>query len=176
MNDSTIIGKNFPFPLCKIDPSRPSSTNKNSHLVSLPFKELFFHLFSVIIFRSWLYLFCLRCHGQDDIPSWEPPGWRKACPQPFCPTYRKFARIIALILTGLLCWGIAYTIIGPSAGPGGPLFYLAVLSITAHFGGWLFSLTTLPALIGMLITGNVLQNTGLIHIEDLPIPIVSTLR
>ncbi|XP_018353146.1 PREDICTED: mitochondrial sodium/hydrogen exchanger 9B2 [Trachymyrmex septentrionalis] len=126
--------------------------------------------------RSWLYLFCARCHGLDDTPSWEPPGWRKACPQPFCPTYRKFARIVCLFLLGLLLWGVIYSIIGNDAAPGGQLFGLATVCIAAYFGGWLFSLTTLPALIGMLITGLILQNVGLVKIEGQYTSVVSVLR
>ncbi|XP_018312857.1 mitochondrial sodium/hydrogen exchanger 9B2 [Mycetomoellerius zeteki] len=126
--------------------------------------------------RSWLYLFCARCHGRDDTPSWEPPGWRKACPQPFCPTYRKFARVVCLFLLGLLLWGVIYSIIGNDAAPGGQLFGLAAVCIAAHFGGWLFSLTTLPALIGMLITGLILQNVGLVKIEGQYTMVVSNLR
>ncbi|KAL0105705.1 hypothetical protein PUN28_015873 [Cardiocondyla obscurior] len=126
--------------------------------------------------RSWLYLFCARCHGRDDTPSWEPPGWRRACPQPFCPTYRKFARVLCLCLLGLLLWGIVYTMIGNDAAPGGQLFSLAALCIAAHFGGWLISLTTLPALIGMLITGLILQNVGLVKLEGQYTTAVSYLR
>lgn len=126
--------------------------------------------------RSWLYLFCARCHGRDDTPSWEPPGWRRACPQPFCPTYRKFARVLCLFLLGLLLWGVVYSVIGDDAAPGGQLFGLAALSIAAHFGGWLISLTTLPALIGMLITGLVLQNIGLVSIEGQYTVVVANLR
>ncbi|KOX69648.1 hypothetical protein WN51_06534 [Melipona quadrifasciata] len=125
---------------------------------------------------SWLYLFCARCHGRDDTPSWEPPGWRRACPQPFCPSYRKFARILCLFLLGLLLWGIVYTMLGDEAAPGGQLFGLAALTIAAHFGGWLFSLTTLPALIGMLITGILLQNIGLVSIEGNYSVVVSNMR
>ncbi|XP_033192053.1 na[+]/H[+] hydrogen antiporter 1 isoform X2 [Bombus vancouverensis nearcticus] len=126
--------------------------------------------------QSWLYLFCARCHGRDDTPSWEPTGWRKACPQPFCPTYRKFARLLCLFLLGLLLWGIVYTILKDDAAPGGQLFGLATLCLAAHFGGWLFSLTTLPALIGMLITGIILQNVGLVSIEGNYVTVVSNLR
>ncbi|GAB1862913.1 Mitochondrial sodium/hydrogen exchanger NHA2 [Camponotus japonicus] len=126
--------------------------------------------------RSWLYLFCARCHGRDDTPSWEPPGWRKACPQPFCPTYRKFARVLCLFLLGLLLWGIVYSVIGDDAAPGGQLFGLAALCIAAHFGGWLMSLTTLPALIGMLITGLILQNVGLVKIGGQYAMVIATLR
>ncbi|KAL6432155.1 hypothetical protein ACFW04_006690 [Cataglyphis niger] len=126
--------------------------------------------------RSWLYLFCARCHGRDDTPSWEPPGWRRACPQPFCPTYRKFARVLCLFLLGLLLWGVVYSIIGNDAAPGGQLFGLAALSIAAYFGGWLISLTTLPALIGMLITGMILQNIGLVQIEGQYTVVIANLR
>ncbi|XP_029160097.1 sodium/hydrogen exchanger 9B2 isoform X3 [Nylanderia fulva] len=126
--------------------------------------------------RSWLYLFCARCHGRDDTPSWEPPGWKKACPQPFCPTYRKFARVLCLFLLGLLLWGVVYSVIGNDAAPGGQLFGLAALCIAAHFGGWLISLTTLPALIGMLITGLILQNVGLVKIEGQYSVVVANLR
>lgn len=53
------------------------------------------------------------------------------------------------------------------AKPGGQLFGLAALAIAAHFGGWLmFKITTLPALIGMLLVGILLQNVGLISIDS----------
>ncbi|KAF7990756.1 hypothetical protein HCN44_000561 [Aphidius gifuensis] len=125
---------------------------------------------------SWLYLFCTRCHGKDDTPSWEPTGWHKLCPSPFCPSYRKFSRIISLLLLGLMTWGITYAIIGDDAAPGGPLFSIAVLAIIAHFVGWIFSLTTLPALIGMLMTGIVMQNFNLIKIDHKYAPVISVLR
>ncbi|XP_011299040.1 sodium/hydrogen exchanger 9B1 isoform X2 [Fopius arisanus] len=125
---------------------------------------------------SWLYLFCARCHGPDDTPSWEPPGWRRACPRPFCPTYRKFSRILCLFLLGIMAWGITYSIVGEDAAPGGPLFSLACLAIVAHFAGWIFSLTTLPALIGMLLTGIIMQNVGLVYIEGRYAHVVANLR
>ncbi|XP_034951609.1 sodium/hydrogen exchanger 9B2 [Chelonus insularis] len=126
--------------------------------------------------RSWLYLFCTRCHGKEDTPSWEPQGWRRACPQPFCPSYRKFARIMCLFILGLMIWGIVYCIIGSDAAPGGPLFGLASLAIAAHFGGWLISLTTLPALIGMLLTGFIMQNAGLVYIEGRYSGVIANVR
>lgn len=80
------------------------------------------------------------------------------------------------MLIGLLCWGIVYAILGEPAAPGGQLFGLAVLCIAAHFGGWLMSLTTLPPLIGMLLTGLLLQNVGLVHIAGEYREVVSQLR
>lgn len=61
------------------------------------------------------------------------------------------------ILLGLLIWGVVYAILGDTAAPGGALFGLAALTVAAHFGGWLISLTTLPALIGMLVVGIIFQ-------------------
>lgn len=83
---------------------------------------------------------------------------------------------MCLFLLGLLLWGIVYTILGEDAAPGGQLFGLAVLCLAAHFGGWLFSLTTLPALIGMLITGIVMQNIGMVSIDRNYNIVISNLR
>lgn len=83
---------------------------------------------------------------------------------------------MCLFLLGLLLWGIVYTMLKDDAAPGGQLFGLATLCLAAHFGGWLFSLTTLPALIGMLITGIILQNVGLVSIEGNYVTVVSNLR
>lgn len=84
--------------------------------------------------------------------------------------------MLCLLLLGLLLWGVTYSVIGEDAAPGGPLFGLASLCIAAHFGGWLISLTTLPALIGMLITGMILQNAGLVRIEGEYKVVISNLR
>ncbi|XP_015835932.1 sodium/hydrogen exchanger 9B2 isoform X2 [Tribolium castaneum] len=116
--------------------------------------------------RSWWYLFCLKCRQEETHPSWQPPVWPRICPYPFCPTYRQFSRMIALALIGTLSWCILYAIVGATAAPGGHLFQLILLCICAHFGGWLMSLTTLPALIGMLFTGMLLQNLGIVNIDD----------
>ncbi|XP_066583918.1 uncharacterized protein [Prorops nasuta] len=187
-------GEELPYllgiPLLRTDPtisSTYSTTSVSSPLHSLStanysspdenLSRLLVHYLANFVKRgSWLYLFCIRCHGSDDSPSWEPPGWKRACPQPFCPTYRKFARLVCLFLLGFLVWGVVYSIIGKDAAPGGSLFSLAALFIAAHFGGWLFSLTTLPALIGMLLTGIILQNVGLVHIEGSYITVVGNLR
>ena len=80
------------------------------------------------------------------------------------------------MLIGLLCWGIVYAVLGKTASPGGQLFSLAILCIAAHFGGWLMSLTTLPPLIGMLLTGLLLQNVGLVQIAGEYSEVVSALR
>lgn len=52
---------------------------------------------------------------------------------------------------------MVYAVIGDTAAPGGQLFQLVVLTVAAHFGGWLMSLTTLPRLIGMLLVGILFQ-------------------
>lgn len=57
-----------------------------------------------------------------------------------------------------------YAIIGETAAPGGQLFSLVTLTVAANFGGWLMGLTTLPRLIGMLLTGILMQNVGAVNI------------
>ncbi|XP_066147481.1 sodium/hydrogen exchanger 9B2-like isoform X1 [Euwallacea fornicatus] len=118
--------------------------------------------------RSWWYKFCVKCREEDeDIPSWEPRNWPKFCPYPFFPTYRQFSRIICLVLIGLLSWCAIYSIVGETAAPPhGKLFQLILISICAYLGGCLTSLTTLPALIGMLFTGLFIQNVGIVNLDD----------
>nr|XP_023030032.1 sodium/hydrogen exchanger 9B2-like [Leptinotarsa decemlineata] len=117
---------------------------------------------------TWWYDLCLKCHSEEEgAKSWEPKFWSTYCPHPFCLTYRKFSRITSLIFIGAFCWAILYALVGESsAPPNGILFQLIVLSISAHFGGWLMGLTTLPALVGMLFTGVLLQNVNVINIDD----------
>ncbi|XP_076270844.1 na[+]/H[+] hydrogen antiporter 1 [Rhynchophorus ferrugineus] len=117
--------------------------------------------------RSWWYTFCLKCRSEETVTSWQPSMWPKVCPYPFCPTYRQVSRLIALSLIGLLAWCILYSIVGDTAAPpNGTLFQLILLTIGAHIGGWLMTLVTLPALIGMLFTGLLFQNVGIVDINE----------
>lgn len=115
--------------------------------------------------NSWWYLLCTKCRQKESGRGWEPSYWQSVCPYPFCPTYRHVARIVSLFATGLLTWGVIYSIIGSDAAPGGQLFDIAAVSILAHFGGVLFRMLNLPALVGMLLVGIIYQNLGLIHVE-----------
>ncbi|CAH0557631.1 unnamed protein product [Brassicogethes aeneus] len=126
---------------------------------------------------SWWYSFCVKCRAKESHPSWAPPLWGKACPYPFCPTYRQFSRIIALALIGIFAWCILYAIVGePAAAPNGKLFQIILLSLLSYFGGWIVSLTTLPALIGMLFTGLLLQNVNIVNIDESFTEITKELR
>ncbi|XP_030752420.1 sodium/hydrogen exchanger 9B2 isoform X2 [Sitophilus oryzae] len=117
--------------------------------------------------RSWWYSFCVKCRSEASEPSWQPSVWPKLCPYPFCPTYRQISRILAVGLIGLLAWCVLYSIVGATAAPpNGVLYQLILLSICAHIGGWLMTLTTLPALIGMLFTGLLFQNVGIVDINE----------
>ncbi|CAH2243119.1 sodium/hydrogen exchanger 9B2-like isoform X3 [Pararge aegeria] len=117
--------------------------------------------------RSWWYACCQRCHTDDSsIPSWEPPHWQKICPYPLCPSYRRFAQNLAVLLIGIMSWVIVWIVLGDTAAPGGQLFMFAVLTIAAYFGGWLMvKVTTLPALIGMLIVGIIMKNIGFVDFD-----------
>lgn len=59
-----------------------------------------------------------------------------------------------------------------TAAPGGELFIIALLALAAHFGGILMvKITTLPALIGMLLVGILMQNVGWVNLpEDSHLP------
>ncbi|XP_047544389.1 sodium/hydrogen exchanger 9B2-like isoform X2 [Vanessa atalanta] len=117
--------------------------------------------------RSWWYACCQKCHTEESgIPSWEPPHWQKICPYPLCPSYRRFAQNVSILLIGIMVWVLVWIILGDTAAPGGQLFMLAVLTIAAHFGGWLImKVTTLPPLIGMLIVGIIMKNIGFVNFD-----------
>lgn len=128
---------------------------------------------------SWWYTLFLKCHHEEENlkPSWQPTLWRQVCPHPFCPSYRQFTRVVALGLLGLFSWCILYAIIGEHASPpNGRVYQLILLSISAHFGGWIVSLTTLPALVGMLSTGLIFQNANVININESFTHIIDELR
>lgn len=115
---------------------------------------------------SWWYGLCIKCRQKEVGPGWEPNCWPKVCPHPFCPSYRHVARIVALLTIGFLVWGVVWCIMGDDAAPGGQLFNIALLSICAHLGGWLFRMFTMPALVGMLLVGILYENVGLININE----------
>uniref|UniRef100_A0A8D8ZRS9 Mitochondrial sodium/hydrogen exchanger 9B2 n=1 Tax=Cacopsylla melanoneura TaxID=428564 RepID=A0A8D8ZRS9_9HEMI len=126
--------------------------------------------------RSWWYGLCIKCRQKEVGPGWEPNCWPKVCPHPFCPSYRHVARVFSLLIIGLLVWGVTYCIMGEDAAPGGQLFNIALLSICAHLGGWLFRMFTMPALVGMLLVGIIYENVGLINISKNYHEVESVLR
>lgn len=127
-------------------------------------------------FSSWWYIFCLKCRQKEVGPGWEPKCWPSLFPHPYCPSFRHVARILSLLVTVLLFWGVVFAVIGEDAKPGGQLFNIAVLVVSAYLGGWLFRMLTLPALVGMLLVGMFYKNLGVIHIEGHYKEFVSILR
>lgn len=127
-------------------------------------------------FSSWWYIFCLKCRKKEVGPGWEPKYWPTTFPYPYCPSYRQVARIMALLITVLLFWGVVFAVIGADAKPGGQLFNIAVLVVIAYLGGWVFRMLTLPALVGMLLVGMFYQNLGFIQIDSHYKEFVSILR
>ncbi|CAI6355832.1 unnamed protein product [Macrosiphum euphorbiae] len=126
--------------------------------------------------NSWWYIFCLKCRQKEVGPGWEPGCWPKTCPHPYCPSFRHVARILALLVTVTLCWGVVMAVMGSTAKPGGQLFSIAVLVVFAYLGGWVFRMLTLPALVGMLLVGIIYKNVGLIEIDNQYKDFVSILR
>ncbi|XP_068632535.1 sodium/hydrogen exchanger 9B2-like isoform X2 [Battus philenor] len=116
---------------------------------------------------KWWYKLCLRCHQKDSTPSWQPSWWKKTFPFPFFPTYRQAAQQLCILLFFLLIWGITYVEIGEAVTIDGELFSMTILVIAAYLMGWLWlKITTLPALIAMLLTGILFQNLHLVHMTD----------
>ncbi|XP_050562031.1 sodium/hydrogen exchanger 9B2 isoform X2 [Spodoptera frugiperda] len=119
------------------------------------------------VYDSWWEKLCLRCHQEDSTPSWQPSWWSKFFPFPLFSTYRQTAQQICIIMFFLLTWGVLYSEIGESVGLQGELFSMSVLVISAYLIGWIWlKVTTLPALIGMLLTGIAFQNLQLVHMTD----------
>ncbi|XP_075974794.1 sodium/hydrogen exchanger 9B2-like isoform X2 [Anticarsia gemmatalis] len=115
---------------------------------------------------SWWESLCLRCHQKDTTPSWQPSWWSKLCPFPIFSTYRQTAQQACIIMFCLLTWGILYSELGESFGLNGQLLGMSILVITAYLVGWIWQrVTTLPALIGMLVTGILFQNLNLFQMS-----------
>lgn len=115
--------------------------------------------------KTWWEQFCLRFNEPDESPSWEPHWWSSICRFPICPTYRSSVLKICIVSFFLLTWGILYAVLDETAGLNGELFGMTILVITSYLAGWLWlKLTTLPALIAMLLTGIIFQNLGLVNI------------
>jgi Kef-type K+ transport system membrane component KefB len=62
-------------------------------------------------------------------------------------------------------WGNTFIIAGKEAGPDGQLFRIGVLGISAYLAGVAVQTIGLPPLLGMLIMGIVLRNTGSVEIK-----------
>ncbi|KAL0881051.1 hypothetical protein ABMA27_002184 [Loxostege sticticalis] len=117
--------------------------------------------------NNWFSKLCLRCHQADPTPSWRPPWWNRLCPYPYFSTYRQTAQQLCIILFFLLTWGILYVEIGSPVSIQGELLSMSILVIAAYLVGWVWlKLTTLPALIGMLLTGILFRNLNLVTMTD----------
>ncbi|CAG9119507.1 unnamed protein product [Plutella xylostella] len=126
---------------------------------------------------TWWERLCLRCHQPDPAPAWEPAWWRRAFPFPLFSTYRQTAQQICIILIFLLIWGTLYAEVGAPVGLNGELFSMSLLVICSWLAGWAWlKLTTLPALIGMLLTGIMFQNLGWVHMTSTYVKLNQDLR
>ena len=85
-----------------------------------------------------------------------------------CPPHSAVGRFITYAVAALTVWAAAYCVLGQVALPGvapivitihgGSLFALLVLLLVSWVAGWLVQLVRLPPLLGMLVTGIVLNN------------------
>ncbi|XP_047513895.1 sodium/hydrogen exchanger 9B2-like isoform X1 [Pieris napi] len=116
---------------------------------------------------NWWQKFCLRCHQPETTPSSEPLWWGNVFPFPIFPTFRQTAQQICIIVFFLFIWGILFAEIGEPVSLNGELLSMTLLVIASYLVGWIWlKVTTLPALIGMLLTGILFQNLHLVHMTD----------
>ncbi|CAH0714537.1 unnamed protein product, partial [Brenthis ino] len=117
--------------------------------------------------NSWWYKLCLRCHQADPTPAWQPIWWKKVFPFPIFSTFRQSAQQLCIILFFFLVWGILYAELGNTVSIDGEILSMTLLVIAAYLIGWIWlKVTTLPALIGMLLTGIIFQNLNLVYMTE----------
>eukprot|EP00659_Diplonema_papillatum_P000787 gene787-1208_t len=68
------------------------------------------------------------------------------------------------VILAVVLWFVTYLVIGDNALPGEPLFPMVALFVAANFGGLIQRIqiksVAIPGLLGMIIVGAVLRNTG----------------
>ncbi|KAF6215493.1 hypothetical protein GE061_010247 [Apolygus lucorum] len=87
-----------------------------------------------------------------------------------------FLTIGSLLVILALTWGVLYVLLLDEAAPGGDLFKLLILIVSAYFAGQLVALCKLPPLLGMLIAGIALRTCGFYKIGGVYLEIVIKLR
>nr|CAD7415280.1 unnamed protein product [Timema poppensis] len=100
----------------------------------------------------------------------------KVTSHPWCPCWMYFSRVISLVVIGLLLWGILYSVGGNTASPGGQLFNLYVLYVTAILAGYVAHWCKLPPMVGMLLMGVLLRNIGFLAVGGNYLRLVTFLR
>ncbi|KAL7641363.1 UNVERIFIED_CONTAM: hypothetical protein RMT77_008502 [Armadillidium vulgare] len=70
-----------------------------------------------------------------------------------CPPHGKVGRFLTYLLLFILFWGSLVYIVHDMALPGGTIFSLLILIVTAQLGGMLVAKIHLPPLLGMLLVG-----------------------
>lgn len=89
------------------------------------------------------------------------------------------ANVTAALLAVAITWTLLYVNVSPElmAVPGGSLASIFVLYVTGTVAGWLISkVGGLPPLLGMMLAGIALQNSGLYNVTGWCFQLVSTMR
>ncbi|XP_034252313.1 sodium/hydrogen exchanger 9B2-like [Thrips palmi] len=125
---------------------------------------------------------------------WRCPSWLR-CPR--CPC---FARLLGVLqdcadgfgawpsgrwVSSVLCpavlllqlWALAYCFLGAQANVDGQLFHLVGMFVCAKLAGWMVRrLADIPALVGMLIIGVAVKNTGALELDVEYLDLIANLR
>lgn len=118
-------------------------------------------------------------HGRQDTMINQSPKsknfFRKLLSSP-CGESPTVISYVTIAFGGLLLWTLLFAILGEEVEPGGQLFILIVLMLLSCLSGWLISLLHLPPLLGMLLCGIVLRNTGFFDVGGVYLEIISVIR
>ncbi|XP_024086022.1 sodium/hydrogen exchanger 9B2-like isoform X2 [Cimex lectularius] len=83
---------------------------------------------------------------------------------------------IGAVIIGLLIWGILYGVVLDEVAPGGDLFQILVLVVSAYLAGKVVGMCHLPPLLGMLTTGIAMRSVGFFEISGVYPDLVTKLR
>lgn len=99
----------------------------------------------------------------DGLGAWPSGRWLSAA---LCP---------CLLLLQL--WALAVCLLDGEAGVDGPLFRLAATFAAAKLAGWMVvRVAEMPGLVGMLVVGVAMRNTGYLLLTPQSVAIIAGLR
>lgn len=106
---------------------------------------------------------CLCRDCADGFGAWPSGRWVSSV---LCPT------VLMLQL-----WALAYCSLGARANVDGQLVHLVAMFVCAKLAGWMVRrLADMPALVGMLIVGVAMKNTGALELDAEFLGLVAVLR
>ncbi|KAK9914839.1 hypothetical protein WJX75_001179 [Coccomyxa subellipsoidea] len=88
----------------------------------------------------------------------------------------NFLGLTGLVAANLAGYAALYLAIGGPFAPGGALWGLCLLWVTSHVAGYITAKCRLPPLLGMVLMGLLLRNTGALTAEGVPLELSGKVR